>query len=194
MQKRFYLSPVLLFSIISISGAVWNPPFYQQSNSSWENILLGFGPQTIGQAGCLMTSVTMMVAGEGVLFNGTMPDPPMMNEFLKKNYGYIHGDDFIFDSVNPLGTVFQGFLWTPFEIVQAFQQRHRVILNVMEGGHFVLMTGVGETFYQVMDPYFNRSTYFFQDVVLAVHYTYTPFINNIPFISPREEVGKTYNI
>lgn len=164
------------FYLFFVVQSAWNPPYYTQTNATWANVILGFGPQTIAQAGCLMTSVTMMVAGEGVLFNGTMPNPFLMNEYLKANNGYVRGDDFVFAAVNPFGTVFQGFLYTTFEMINAFQNNHRVILNVLEGGHFVLMVGIGETYFQVHDPYFNRTTYLFQDIVLAVHYIYTPLI------------------
>jgi hypothetical protein len=163
---------LIIFPILSLTQGTFNPPYYNQCNQTWANDTLGHGPNTICQAGCLMSSVTAMMAGEGVLINETEPNPGLTNKWLIENGGYVDGDLFLWASIQPLGGNFIGFLYTPVSIAEAFEQGYRIVLNVLEGDHFVLLLNVLEDCYQVMDPAFNRDTYLFQDVLRAGYYSW----------------------
>ena len=166
---------VALSFTMSMRPKAFNPPAYKQSDARWKDIILGFGPDTIGQAGCLMTSITSAIAGEGVLLDGQVPIPPTMNEWLKNNGGFAQGDLFVWDSVRPLGLEFIEHRNKTTEIIPAFMQGKVVILNVNQGHHYVLGLGVTATGYSVMDPATPGKLIFeFNEVVRAGIYNWNP--------------------
>eukprot|EP00825_Cyclidium_porcatum_P037328 TRINITY_DN4100_c0_g1_i1.p1 TRINITY_DN4100_c0_g1~~TRINITY_DN4100_c0_g1_i1.p1 ORF type:complete len:179 (+),score=30.56 TRINITY_DN4100_c0_g1_i1:192-728(+) len=145
-------------------------PLYKQCDSNWGSQTLGFGPDTICQAGCLMTSVTMMLHGYGITVDSNESIPPNVNNWLKNHGGYVSGDEFVWASVDSLGTKFGGFI-TPQQVVDNFNAGHVVILNVDQGHHYVLMTGVvSDSEFAVNDPGFSRTSYALTDVVRASIY------------------------
>jgi len=149
-----------------------NAPVFKQGDPRWKGQTLGFGPSTIGSAGCLMTSVTSMVNGAGVKVNGALPNPSTMNAWLKSHGGF-QRDLFVWGSISSLGFKFQGKISGKTSIVNAVKGKGKyVILNVNKGGHYVLATGgVTSTGYNVMDPGYNKSHYTFAEVVSASVYT-----------------------
>lgn len=111
MKTRY--SPIyvlfILFLIISYVGAFrfsstlstfqqWN-----QCDSRWASVKIGFGNKTICQHGDLLTSITMVVNSVP-----TWVDPPGMNDWLKKYNGYSNTDQYIWDSLGPFGLHFGG--------------------------------------------------------------------------------------
>lgn len=74
---------------------------FSQRDPKWKDEILGTGKLSIGQAGCLVTSVAAMLAtwGEGI-------NPYQLNEYLKTHHGYVNGNLFVFSAVNNLGAVF----------------------------------------------------------------------------------------
>ncbi len=172
---RTLLFGYLFLAIFGFSAlATWNPPDYKQCDSRWSQEILGFGPATICQAGCLMSSVTAMMAGDGVLLNNEYPTPEITNNWLKANGGFHEGDNFLWHSIEPLGYQLLGFLINAGEIIDAFEQGLHVILNVHEGHHYVLVTGISETGFFVMDPGYAVTEYLFQDFGGAAVYLRTP--------------------
>lgn len=145
-------------------------PLYKQCDSKWGSETLGFGPATICSAGCLMTSVTMMLHGYDIKVDGSESIPSSVNEWLKKHGGFVSGDEFVWASVDPLGTKFGGFL-TPSQAADNFKAGHVVILNVDQGHHYVLMTGIiSSSEFKVNDPGFTKTSYTLSEVVRAAYY------------------------
>ena len=159
--------------LLSTSLATFNPPVYKQYDPLWANDTIGFSNSTIQQVGCLLTSVTSILAGEGILINNEVPTPPILNGWLKDNNGYVDNDDFVWDSVSPFGVEFLGFVTTPGDIIAALQVGKIPVLNVHAGRHYVLCLGTNGIGFNVMDPgYRDVDSYLFSDVVKAGIYSY----------------------
>jgi hypothetical protein len=71
---------------------------FSQRDPSWSKILLGPGPYTIGEAGCLMTAVTSCLCDSGVQMR-----PPELNSWLLQHGGYQRKGNFVWRSVEQLG-------------------------------------------------------------------------------------------
>ena len=170
MFKTFLLVVAALLCLNSILA--FSPPQYNQGDSAWGSDTLGFGPDTIASAGCLMTSVTSMIAGEGITVDGSIPTPDIMNNWLINNGGFADGDLFVWSSIAPLGFNFQGFISSQGDIDNAFNQGELVILNVMNGGHYVLAIDDNGSGYDVMDPAGFKPVYGYDEVVQAGVYSY----------------------
>jgi hypothetical protein len=71
---------------------------FSQNDPRWAGDLLGKSAVTIGQAGCLVTVTASVLADFGVKI-----DPRQLNDWLAENQGYVHGNLFVFSSVERLG-------------------------------------------------------------------------------------------
>lgn len=67
-------------------------------NWVWESETLGFGPDTIAQSGCFLTSCAMMLATYNLTINGSIVNPLNLNNWLKVNNGF-SGDLLIFGAL-----------------------------------------------------------------------------------------------
>ncbi|CAD8103044.1 unnamed protein product [Paramecium primaurelia] len=144
---------------------------YKQCDSAWANDQLGTSANTICRAGCLISSIAMMLHTYGVVTDGTTT-PKTMNTWLRKNGGYASGDLFVWASINPLGFVFQGWITTT-QAKYKFDAGLHVILNVNNGGHYVLMTSYSGDTFNVNDPGYSRSTYSANEVKEAAYYVHS---------------------
>lgn len=158
---------ILLLAAFCLTSVLGSFPHFSQGDARWKNQILGHGPATIGQAGCLMTSVTSLCAGLGIHVNGGTPNPSTMNNWLKAHGGFVSGDLFVWGSVASLGLHYVGHVTSHSQIVSALKQGRHVILNVNGGHHWVLATGHTSTGYTVMDPGYARSSYKTSEVVGA---------------------------
>ena len=138
---------------LAIAGAQPNYPLYKQCDSSWANDQLGTSSKTICQAGCLMSSVAMALKGHGVSEN-----PHTLNIWLKNNGGYASGNLYVWASINKRGFTFKGFVGNS-EIKKNIDAGHVVILNVHNGGHWVLAKGYSGDNIQVNDPGYSSTSY-----------------------------------
>jgi len=158
---------ILLVAAFCLSSVLASFPHFSQTDAKWSHQILGHGPATIGQAGCLMTSVTSMAAGLGIHINGASPNPSTMNNWLKAHGGFVSGDLFVWGAVAPLGLHYLGHVTSHTQIVNALKAGNHVVLNVNGGHHWVLATGTTASGYTVMDPGFARSSYTSGEVVGA---------------------------
>lgn len=145
-------------------------PTFKQCDAKWRDKSLG--TSTICSIGCLMSSVSMALNGLGKTINGQTSNPETLNAYLKSNGGY-QGNLFVWGSVSKLGLKYQGKFSNKSEIASHVCANKVVILNVKNGGHWVLATGVSgdrSTFY-VNDPGANRDTFPASEVVQAAVYT-----------------------
>lgn len=135
---------------------------------------LGTSPtQTICSAGCLLSSAAMSLKGFGQDFN-----PKTLNIWLTNNGGYVSGDLFVWASINRFGLTFKGFI-SNSRIKENIDAGNVVIMNVRNGGHWVLATGYsGSSTILVNDAGFSVSSYELSQVVDGNTGLYT--VNKIP--------------
>jgi len=92
------------------TSSTFNPPNYRQCDSRWGSTTLGTGSKTICQSGCLMTSVTNILAAEGVQLNGQTITPASFNNWLKSHNGFASGNLLMWGAAASLGLRFDGFV------------------------------------------------------------------------------------
>ncbi|KAL4426791.1 hypothetical protein ABPG74_006588 [Tetrahymena malaccensis] len=140
-------------------------PLFKQCDDSWGSEELGPGPKTICRIGCLISSVSMALNSYGVQIDGQEANPSTLNQWLSQNGGY-SSQLFVWGSVSSFGFSYQGQV-SAEEGKEALDQSNVVILNVRNGGHWVLATSYdGDTFY-VNDPGYDCSTYSASEVEVA---------------------------
>ena len=143
-------------------------PLYKQCDGKWGSNGLG-SSSTICKVGCLMSSVAMGMAGAGKTINGQTATPQTLNSYLKGHGGY-QGNLFVWGAVEKFGLKYEGQTSNKSTIRSNICANKVVILNVKNGGHWVLATGFdGETF-KVNDPGATRYTYPSGEVVRAAAY------------------------
>ena len=134
--------------IVLAIGLVSSFPLYKQCDSRWGSNKLG-SSTTICKSGCLMSSVAM--------YSGTHT-PGTLNSWLMGHGGY-SGNLFIWGSVSSLGLKYLGKSSSAADITNHINAGHGVILNVHNGGHWVLATGVSGSSYLVNDPGYTTTSY-----------------------------------
>jgi ABC-type bacteriocin/lantibiotic exporter with double-glycine peptidase domain len=106
-----------------------------------------------------MSSASMALKGIGKDYN-----PSTLNNWLKANGGYVSGDLFVWASINPLGVTFLGKV-SRSQIKDNLDRDNIVILNVHNGGHWVLATRYeGDSIY-VNDPGYSTQFYTLDQIV-----------------------------
>jgi hypothetical protein len=149
---------VLLVLLAVASGR--NYPIYKQCDSRWGSERLGTSSNTICSAGCLMSSAAMALSAIGSNYN-----PSTLNTWLNGHGGYVSQDLFVWASINPLGVKFLGFI-NRAAISSNLAAGNIVILNVHNGGHWVLATSMtnGNTV-AVNDPGYATTSYTLDQIV-----------------------------
>jgi len=139
-------------------------PLFKQCDGRWAKDRLG--TSTVCSIGCLMSSVSMALNGLGRSIDGQASNPGVLNRYLSTHGGY-SGNLFIWGSVAKFGFGYIGQFRDKNQIRSYLQQGKVVILNVRNGGHWVLATGISGTSFTVNDPGFNVGIYSEGEVVLA---------------------------
>eukprot|EP00817_Percolomonadidae_sp_ATCC50343_P001757 CAMPEP_0117425840 /NCGR_PEP_ID=MMETSP0758-20121206/6062_1 /TAXON_ID=63605 /ORGANISM="Percolomonas cosmopolitus, Strain AE-1 (ATCC 50343)" /LENGTH=284 /DNA_ID=CAMNT_0005210627 /DNA_START=210 /DNA_END=1065 /DNA_ORIENTATION=- len=124
-------------------------PEFRQCDNRWRNNKLG--SKTICAIGCLMSSVSMGLNGHNRKINGQASNPATLNSYLSSHGGY-SGNLFIWGSVSKFGFSFAGKYSATSARAYVCSKSHVVILNVRNGGHWVLATGLTSTGFTVNDP------------------------------------------
>jgi Peptidase_C39 like family len=171
---RSTLRSALVASIIALAVAVTSQVLASadstmtiavmgQQDPAWAGAPLGSSAtDTIGSAGCAITSVTMMLR-----YYGMNTDPGAFNAWLTTNGGYAFDDQLIWDAVTTYSggrVAFSG--WTgpdPGLIDSELDAGRPVVAEVRLGGnqHFVLLTGyTSDGGVQINDPWFADSVSF----------------------------------
>ena len=152
-----YLFNMLRITVVAVFVALaltYSFPMYKQCDSKWGSQQLGTGGgKTICQAGCLMSSAAMALSGTGHSYN-----PETLNKWLISNGGYASGNLFVWASINKLGLTFGGFV-NNNAIKSSLDNKKIVIMNVHNGGHWVLATGYSGDSIKVNDPGYSTSAY-----------------------------------
>ena len=156
-----------LLALATVAAVASSYPIYKQCDSRWGSDQLGSSSATICSAGCLMSSVSMVLADCSKSISGAVATPRTLNSWLRNNGGYVQGNLFVWGSVGSFGLGFVGKAYSANDIQSYFRQGKAVILNVNNGGHWVLMTGISGSSYLVNDPGYARTSYGFGEVVEA---------------------------
>ena len=149
---------VLLLTLVALCLAR-SYPMYKQCDSKWGSEQLGTSSNTICKAGCLMSSVAMALAGTGHNYN-----PSTLNSWLKGHGGYVSGDSFVWASVNSIGLKYIGKVANS-NIASSLSAGHVVVLNVHNGGHWVLAHSMSGSTIQVNDPGYSTTSYSLSEIV-----------------------------
>jgi len=149
---------VCLFLLIALALSR-SYPLYKQCDSRWGSEQLGTSSNTICKAGCLMSSVAMALSGTGHTYT-----PSTLNTWLKGHGGYVSGDLFVWGSVNSLGIKYIGKVANA-NIASSLAAGHIVILNVHNGGHWVLATSMNGNTISVNDPGYSTASYSISEIV-----------------------------
>lgn len=104
-------------------------------------------------------------------------NPSTLNKWLTTNGGYVKDDLYVWAAVNRFGVTFKGFI-SNNDIKKNLDAGNIVILNVHNGGHWVLATGYSGDNIFVNDPGYATSSYTLSQIVNGNTGVYT--INRMP--------------
>jgi len=138
-------------------------PVIRQQDGAWAGGRLGSSAtDTIGSAGCAITSVTMMLR-----YYGINTDPAAFNAWLTASGGYAFDDQLIWDAVTTYSggrVAFSGWLGPDLGVIDSELEAGRpVVAEVRLSGnqHFVLLTGYASNGgLEINDPWFADSVNF----------------------------------
>ena len=80
---------------------------WKQTDPAWSSVPMGDSGKTIGQIGCLVTSVSMQIARSGVETKITNFNPGTFVQFLNQNGGFSSGGNFIWASATKIAPTFR---------------------------------------------------------------------------------------
>jgi hypothetical protein len=179
---------ICLIAMLLVLAAARTYPLYKQCDTRWGSEHLGTSTTTICQAGCLMSSVAMALAGCGHSYN-----PSTLNTWLKGHGGYVSGDEFVWGSVKPLGFAYEGKIANS-QIGSHLSAGNIVILNVHSGRHWVLATSISGSTVSVHDPGFSTTSYTLSEIVAGQTSVYKVGNGHAnTFLNSLELVLKTSN-
>lgn len=80
---------------------------WKQENSKWANLRVANSDSTLGQIGCLVTSVAIQIARSGVPTNISNFNPGTFTEYLNRNGGFAAGGNFVWASTAKIAPTFR---------------------------------------------------------------------------------------
>ncbi len=108
---------------------------------------------------------------------GNSVNPSSLNKWLTANNGYVKDDLFVWASINSWGVTFAGFI-SNNKIAKYIDDGYIVIVNVHNGGHWVLATGYQGDTINVNDPGYISVSYTLSQIVNGNTGVYT--LNKLP--------------
>merc|ERR1711871_1798078 len=150
----------------------FNYPLFKQCDVAWKNDIMV--TKTVCSVGCLMSSTSMGLSGSGIAIPFDIyekgANPQTLNSWLQTHGGYDSQND-MYEGVVPMIDPSR-IKWPSdgmhrtndlsYKVVSSYLDQGRIVIgNVLNGGHFVLLTGYsadGDTF-SVNDPGFSTETY-----------------------------------
>ena len=169
MRIAGFIFALLIAGALSASCKVnRSSPLYKQCDDRWRNNKLG-SSSTICAVGCLMSSVASGMAGAGKTINGQTVTPSVLNSFLLSNGGY-SGNLYVWGTVERFGLRYEGQTTDKGTLRTNICANKMVILNVKNGGHWVLATGYDGDTFNVNDSGATRYTYPSGEVVRGATY------------------------
>ena len=173
-------------------------PLYKQCNPSWAADKMGlpncsvstcpgasFGRDTVCSEGCAMSCISMALATYGYTLGSKTSDPGTLNAWLVENGGYSCVDGNcnnlnlpqvekvdVYGGIKYVGEIFPPVLSRGY-VVRALEAGLVVLGHVRNKTHFVLLNGEigGGNAYTVMDPFYNSTTYSYEDISDVIVYS-----------------------
>lgn len=97
-EKYDYLWSNVIYGISGSSGEITE---WKQKGKEWSNIEIGHSGSTIGQIGCLVTSISIQIKKSGVPTNNIVPfNPGTFVISLNNNYGFDSSGNLSYSAVN----------------------------------------------------------------------------------------------
>eukprot|EP01095_Lingulamoeba_sp_RSL-Kostka_P009705 TRINITY_DN3361_c0_g1_i1.p1 TRINITY_DN3361_c0_g1~~TRINITY_DN3361_c0_g1_i1.p1 ORF type:complete len:199 (+),score=49.19 TRINITY_DN3361_c0_g1_i1:25-597(+) len=175
----FFFVLVSLYVTVENSDKIipYNYPLFLQCDPAWGNDMIY--TETLCEVGCLETSISMALNGKGITIqpNNQTVNPAVLNTYLLDHHGYTQENDLreqVVTLINRTRIYYVGPFIPETKLNQTQitdmvkSQVYVVIANVLQGTHFVLVTGYDEKdenkFY-VNDPYFNTDYYEYDTIV-----------------------------
>lgn len=141
-----------------VGGQPSNVPYFNQCDSRWKYNRLGTCSHTICSAGCAMSSVAMILK-----YYGAGVDPGRLNSWLTSRGGYASGCLIYWATAANYhsGTNYVTYIrsrdWN--RLRAELNAGYPVIVNVKNGGHWVVVTHYSGGTYYINDPgYSSRKT------------------------------------
>ena len=138
---------------------------WRQGDEQWGSVPMGNSGQNIRQIGCLVTSVSMLIAKSGVKTNINPFNPGTFVEFLNKNGGFGSGGNFIWASTSNVAPdfVFQDRVYLSGlskdekinKIKELVSQKNIYVVAEVKGNtgqHWVAIDSVSGSTINMMDP------------------------------------------
>ena len=117
---------------------------WKQYEGPWINIQLGTSGKTIRQIGCLVTSISMLVAKSGVPTVLTEFNPGTFVEFLSNNGGFVSGGNYVWASVSKAAPSFQ-FVDRAYVSGYTKKQKLNKLSELLSQGYYVVAEVKGNT-------------------------------------------------
>lgn len=117
---------------------------WKQSDSAWGSISLGGSNETISSAGCLVTSVAMLIAKSGVETNVEGDFNPGTFVQRLNQIGGFYGASFVWGSVSEAAPSFQ-FVSRTYVSGQSRSQKLQTLANLLNQGYYVVAEVKGNT-------------------------------------------------
>ncbi|GEM_PF-6115930 len=164
MIKKGYILKVGLFLVLlfcclflftaSVEAKNLNVPLFNQLDSRWASVKLGFSNLTIGGYGCALTSKAMV-------FNYYLPnftDPKRLNSYLKNHNGYVSSGLIKWNNCGtPSGVSYGGSVPISRSVIsQKLNQGSPLVGQVYKVRmpmHFVVLTGESDDNFLINDPW-----------------------------------------
>lgn len=153
-------------SISSCGGSTGAFSTWKQTGSTWSNVRMGNSGRTIGQIGCLVTSISMLIAKSGVQTNIANFNPGTFVQFLNNNGGFDSSGNLQY---TPISKAAPSFKWVNQIDLRGMskEQKLNTIKNYQSQGyymtaevstngqHWVAIDNVSGNSIKIMDPATN---------------------------------------
>lgn len=146
---------VIILLSLAVASLAHSFPHYFQCDRRWKEEKVGTGQECMCNAGSLVSSIAMMMAGKNVEIGRDLVDPKSLNEWLTKHSGYTHNNLFVWDSLDSFGFDYKGRYMDSSDIKSKMYDEKICVLNV--GGMWVLATGSYAGGFVVQDPGLGRT-------------------------------------
>ena len=117
---------------------------WKQYEGPWTNIPMGNSGKNIRQIGCLVTSISMLVAKSGVPTVLNEFNPGTFVEYLNSHGGFVAGGNFVWASVAKVAPSFQ-FVDRAYVSGYSKNQKLKVLSELMSKGYYVVAEVKGNT-------------------------------------------------
>jgi len=124
-------------------------PNFEQCDTQWGSDSYS-SKYTVCQVGCLVVAVANYMNGRGILIDGQLANPQLLNNYIRRTGGYINDYTFPFNRMSKLGLKYVG-LQHDFSKIKGFICKGDLVAlslkkspSTNNRSHFVLATGVND--------------------------------------------------